>query len=118
MEFFEFSVRMRDALGVIKQEVGNDIPLQHLAVLFDVAANPDTSIGEVGKRLGMPSSSISRAVAALSRWSWTKKEGYGLLQKEEDLFESRRKVLRLTQEGVKLIKVMNQQFLKKSSKLD
>jgi DNA-binding MarR family transcriptional regulator len=110
MENLDFAIRMRNALGVIREDLGADFPSQHLAVLYDIAANPDTSIGEVGNRLGMPSSSISRAVAALSKWSWTKKQGHGLVEKIEDIYESRRKLLRLSQQGAMLVNRMREAF--------
>jgi hypothetical protein len=58
----------------------------------------------------MPSSSSSRAVAALTGWSWTKKEGYGLVEKVEDLYESRRKLVRLSQHGKQLVDQMQKAF--------
>jgi len=112
MTSFSFATSMQKALSELKAVTGADFPSQQLAVLMDIAANPDTPIGEIGKRLDMTTSSASRAVAALANWSWTKKTGYGLVEKVEDKFESRRKLVRLTQDGRKLVDLMQQKFEK------
>jgi len=101
-----FPTQLRDALSHLKKLTGNDFPMQQLLVLLDIAANPDTSSGEVAKRLDMTSTSASRAVAALSSFSWTKKSGYGLVSKTEDLMEGRRKNLKLTPEGENIVASM------------
>jgi DNA-binding MarR family transcriptional regulator len=110
MEHMEFVTRLRNTLIAIKTELGSDFPSQYLAVLLDVAANPDTAIGGTAKRLEMTTSSVSRAAAALSKWSWTKKEGHGLIEKTEDPFESRRKLLRLTQDGTRVVSILKARF--------
>jgi len=101
---------MQRALTELRETTGSDFPSQQLAVLFDIAAHPETSIGDCAKRLGMTTSSTSRAVAALANWSWTKKEGYGLVEKVEDMYESRRKLVRLTQQGNRLVNKMQEKF--------
>lgn len=107
----EFSLGMCRVWKVIRKELGSDFPSQHLAALLDVAAHPDSSVGDIGKRLGMPSSTVSRTVSALSTWSWTKKEGHGLIQKTEDIYESRRKLVNLTQEGKHLVKLLHKAYI-------
>lgn len=110
MEFIPFSNKFQRALLVVRNATGSDFPAQQLMILLDVASNPDTPIGEIGKRLDMPTSSVSRSVAALSNWSWTKKSGYGLVEKTEDIYEARRKLVRLTQHGKQLVKLMKDAF--------
>ena len=110
MTSFSFATSMQKAISELKAVTGADFPSQQLAVLMDIAANPDTPIGEIGKRLDMTRSSASLAVAALANWSWTKKTGYGLVEKVEDKFESRRKLVRLTQDGRRLVGLMQQKF--------
>jgi len=105
-----FATSMQKALSELRAVTGTDFPSQQLTVLMDVAANPDTPIGEIAKRLGMTTTSASRAVAALADWSWTKKAGYGLVEKVEDKFESRRKQVRLTQDGRRLVNLMQEKF--------
>lgn len=110
MAFLSFAGSMQRALSELRKATGADFPSQQLAVLMDVSANPDTPIGEIAKRLDMATSSASRAVAALASWSWTKKSGYGLVEKVEDKFESRRKLVRLTQDGRRLVSLMQERF--------
>ena len=110
MENLIFVARMRKMFRVVHEELGKDFPSQYLAVVFDVAGNPDTSVGGISKRLGMTSSSVSRAVSALSTWSWTKKQGHGLLEKAEDAYESRRKLVRLNQHGSRFVTLLREAF--------
>lgn len=105
-----YAVRLESSLNKMREQTGSDFPMQHLIVLLDVAAHPDTPIGQIAKRLNMPKSSASRAVAALSDWSWTKKNGYGLVKKEIDPMESRSKVIRLTAEGMHILQTMTTAF--------
>ena len=63
-----FPLNLRDSLSHLKKLTGSNFPMQQLLVLLDIAANPDTSTGEVANRIGMTSSSTSRAVAALSNF--------------------------------------------------
>lgn len=107
----EFTAGMARALKFVRTELGSDFPAQHLAALMDIASHPDSSIGDIGKRVGMPSSTISRAIAALSGWSWTKKTGHGLVVKTEDMYESRSKVVNLTQEGKHFVKLLHKAFI-------
>lgn len=105
-----FPINLSRSLLRIKELTGSDFPMQQLLVLLDIAANPGTSVGEVQQRLGMTSSSTSRAVAALSKFSWTKKSGYGLIYKTEDMMEARRKNLNLTEEGKEIVSAMYESF--------
>jgi DNA-binding MarR family transcriptional regulator len=105
-----FPINLSQSLLRVKELTGSDFPMQQLLVLLDVAANPDSSVGETSERLGMTNSSTSRAVAALSKFSWTKKSGYGLISKTEDLMESRRKNLNLTDEGIEIVSAMYASF--------
>jgi len=106
----EFALSTARMLKVIRDKMSTDFPSQHLAALMDIAAHPDSSIGDIGKRLGMPSSSVSRTISALSKWSWTKKTGHGLVVKTEDIYESRRKIVNLTQEGQRFVKELKAAF--------
>lgn len=108
-----FSMSMARVLKVVREELGADFPSQHMAALVDIASHPDSSIGDIGKRVGMPSSTVSRSVAALSKWSWTKKSGHGLVVKAEDLYEARRKLVNLTQEGKHVIRLMKEAYEEK-----
>lgn len=110
MEYMSFASNFQRALLVVRNETGSDFPAQQLMVLLDIATHPETSVGEIGKRLDMPTSSVSRAVSALTDWSWTKKSGYGLVEKTEDLYESRRKLVRLTQHGKQLVNLMKSTY--------
>lgn len=110
MEHLDFSSKMARVLKAVREVTGSDFPAQQLAVFMDIASHPETSVGMIGKRLDLPASSVSRAVAALTNWSWTKKSGYGLVEKVEDMYESRRKLVRLTQQGTQLVNQMQAAF--------
>jgi DNA-binding MarR family transcriptional regulator len=81
------------------------MPLQTLAVFLDAAIHegePENSVSEIGKRVGLQSSSASRNVAALSKWHWLKKPGLELLDTVPDPMEMRRKIVALTPKGRRL----------------
>jgi len=104
IKYLDFALKMKRVLNTLQEELDNkNIAVQHVVVLFDIASHPDTSVGEISKRCGLGGSVTSRAVAALSGWSWTKKDGMGLIEKHEDIYESRRRLVRLSQQGSKLM---------------
>lgn len=82
--------------------IDSEMPIQTLAVFLDIAENPGTSVVEVAKRLNMTNAATARNVSTLSDRTWLKKKGLGLIAKEEDPFELRRKILTLTPKGVRL----------------
>jgi len=100
----EFVSAMQMNGKILREELGPDFPSQYMTVFFDIAAHPESSISEIGGRLEMTTSSVSRAVAALSTWSWTKKKGQGLVEKTIDPYESRRKNVKLSMHGEDLLR--------------
>jgi DNA-binding MarR family transcriptional regulator len=113
MENLQFILKLRNTLQELRStSSGAEIPIQQICVLLHIAANPSCTIGEIADEVGMAQSSASRAVSALSSWSWTKKGGRGLVEKTEDLYESRRKLVQLTPEGRALIKRLQEVFEK------
>ena len=79
-----------------------ELPIQTLAVFLDIAENPGTSIVDVARRLRMTNAATARNVSTLSDRTWLKKPGLGLVYKEDDPQELRRKILTLTAKGVRL----------------
>lgn len=63
-----------------------------------------TTIQDVGAYLGVSSASASRNVMALTKVSWTRKEGAGLVYSEENPERRIEKFLYLTEDGKALVK--------------
>ena len=74
------------------------------ALAFIVIAQNDhdgtpLTVYEVGDHLNCTSASASRNVAALSAWSRHKKEGYGLVEANENPIKRNEKIITLTPKG-------------------
>lgn len=80
-----------------------EMPMQMAAVFLLVAINPDLTLKNISERLGIAQASASRNVAALSDWHRNKKPGHGLIEARPDPFEMRRKILRLTPKGKRVL---------------
>lgn len=97
--------RLSQALSVVRT-VDETMPVQTLAVLLEVAQNERLSVSELAQRTGIHPSSASRNVAALSQWHWLKRPGLQLVVSEPDPMELRRKVVRLSARGRRMIETI------------
>tara|TARA_R110000851_G_scaffold227952_1_gene380714 strand:- start:296 stop:559 length:264 start_codon:yes stop_codon:yes gene_type:complete len=79
---------------------------QQALVFITVALNEGMTMKDLGKNLGISQSSCSRNIAALSRIHRLNKLGLDLVVATEDPEERRRKVLRLTHKGKKVIETL------------
>jgi DNA-binding MarR family transcriptional regulator len=94
--------RLSTALSTVRV-LDDSMPVQTLAVLIEVAKTPTISVSELASKVGIAQSSASRNVAALSDWHWLKKPGLGLVVTDLDPMDQRKKFVRLTPKGQKLV---------------
>ena len=81
-----------------------EMPAQQMQVLFYVALNEGNTQRELCRDLGMPVSTASRNVAALSHVHRLGKEGLGLVTWVDDPEDRRAKLLTLTSKGQALMR--------------
>jgi DNA-binding MarR family transcriptional regulator len=94
--------RLSTALSAVRT-LDDSMPVQTLAVFLEVAKNPQISVTELATKCGLAQSSASRNVAALSDWHWLKKPGLGLVITDLDPMDMRKKFVKLTPKGQKLV---------------
>ncbi len=80
------------------QKVDPEFPLQYALCLAEISRNEGLSLTRLSERTGMPLSTVSRIVGALSRHR-QRGAAFGLIQVSVAANERRRKELRLTAEG-------------------
>src|SRR5271166_4691704 len=76
-----------------------NFPLPYSVFLLEVARNEGCSLGDLRKATGMPLSSLSRILWALSTRRQTGAEPYRLIQQDYAPDNRRRKVIRLSRKG-------------------
>ena len=76
-----------------------EMPIQTVAVFLKVANEDGITMKDLGESLGIPQSSCSRNVAALSKLNRLNKSGHDLVYAVEDPVERRRKIVKLTPKG-------------------
>ena len=81
----------------------DSIPVQTVAVFLDIAKNEGISVKDLAEKAGIAPSSASRNVAALSDWHWLKKPGLGVVETQDDPQDMRKKTVKLTAKGKKLV---------------
>lgn len=99
------------ALGVLRQHVHKELPLQHITLLLAVSEYPGITMPELMRLLEMPQGSLSRNVKVMS--SYVAREngvavlrGYNLLRTERDPGQRRVLSVYLTSRGEALIKTL------------
>jgi DNA-binding MarR family transcriptional regulator len=76
-----------------------NFPLPYSVFLFEVARNEGCSLGDISKTTGMPLSTSSRILSALSSRRQNGAEPYRLIEQDYDPDNRRRKVIRLSAKG-------------------
>lgn len=77
-----------------------EMPIQVATVFLEVANNGEPILmTDLGDRVGIAQSSVSRNVAALSKVNRFHQPGFDLLEAREDPMERRRKLVDLTVKG-------------------
>lgn len=90
------------------RQYNSEFGCQTFEALLTIGLNPDMGVTELADKLDMTMASASRNVQYLSAWRKVGDEGYGLVEVAYDLYDRRRKLLRLTDEGKKLVAKLTQ----------
>ncbi len=87
-------------IGLLRelQKIDPEFPLQYAVCLAEIAQNEGLSLTHLSERTGMPLSTVSRIVGALSRHR-QRGTAYGLIRVSVAAEERRRKELHLTGQG-------------------
>lgn len=91
---------------VLESELDRDLPFAHVISFFMVATAGEDGIdqGALQQALGTSSASISRTLQTLSSMHYLKnRAGLQLISRELDVMDNRRRIVRLTPKGVKLL---------------
>ncbi|GGF32889.1 hypothetical protein GCM10011611_43830 [Aliidongia dinghuensis] len=83
-----------------------DLPIQYALSFLTIAQREGMSMGELAQHLGIAQSSASRNIAALSKWHSFGKAGHDLVEAHEDPRERRRKLVKLTPKGQRLVEIL------------
>jgi DNA-binding MarR family transcriptional regulator len=81
------------------RKIDPEMPLQQITVLTLVAFNSGITMKDIGERMGMAQSTVSRNCAALGKTHRLGVAGKGLISTAEDPHERRRKIVSLTPKG-------------------
>lgn len=93
---------LKTLLSVFR-EVDPEMPAQQMMVLLAVAEEPDLTMAKLAEVVGISQSSTSRNVAALAQVHRKGLPGHDLVFAYEDPMERRRKLVRLTSKGTRLM---------------
>lgn len=99
------------------QEIDSEFPLQYAICLGHIALNEGLSLTDLSRKSGMPLSTVSRTIGALSdqrRYG----TAYGLVNAVVSNRERRRKELYLTRRGHSLIRSLQQKLALSSAKTE
>jgi len=88
------------------RKIDPEMPIQMAVIFLNVAADEGLNMTDLYKRSGVSQASVSRNVAALSKWHRLNKAGHDLVTTKEDPAERRRKVVFLTPKGQLLAKAI------------
>ena len=83
-----------------------EMPIQTAAAYLEVANREGQTMSEIAKTLGLAQSSCSRNISALSKRHRHGKAGLDLVIATEDPDERRRKIVRLTAKGKRVLKTI------------
>lgn len=93
-------------------EVSQDLPFRCVSVFLEVARRDARGDGitvtELAKALDISQPASSRMVSLLDEATWKGRPGAGLIRSVADPYDSRRRVLRLSDKGARLIDKLTQ----------
>ncbi len=90
-------------LRVAREKIDPELPTQHLHLFLHAVLNTGSTIKELETLTGISRAAASRIVDYLSFRQYRDKPGPGLLAAEEDPFERRRKIVRVTPKGERFL---------------
>lgn len=85
-----------------------EMAIQTAYIFLMVAQVPSIYQRELATRVDLTSSSLSRAISTLDKWSWLKKPGLHLVSSEVDLMDRRQRIIKLTKKGQDLYRKLMQ----------
>lgn len=98
----------------VLRTISPDMPMQQAEVLIAIANKPGITMSDLAKRTGLSQSSISRNIAALSKFHRIGKPGLDLVEAVTDPRETRRRLVYLTTNGkmhvTKLFRVFDENY--------
>ena len=94
-----------ETFRLLHQEISGSQIMVYLTVAM---SHPEAvAMQDIGKRLTMPQSTLSRIVSSLSRYDRNKKQGLNLVLAYENPMERRSKLVQLTPSGVVLLRQLS-----------
>lgn len=96
-------LRLRAVLDVVR-DVNPEMPAQTLQALVLVALEPNISMSDLEKRLGVSSAATSRIIARLSEWERHEVPGRNWLEQRMNPLDRRYRVVELKPKGMTLMK--------------
>ena len=99
------TARLNDLFRALEEfrKLDPTMPSQTAAIFLYVAVHPGCTMKDVAEALGTSESSVSRNVSALSDWHRLKRPGLGLVTKDYDPYELRRRIINLTPKGQRVL---------------
>lgn len=101
------AAKLYKAIQILADHVGREAPLTQVLAYLKIGARDEVDQGRLMEELGLSSAGSSRTIQALSNVHYAKnRPGYGLVERQLDPMDLRRRVLTLTPEGKKLLTKM------------
>jgi DNA-binding MarR family transcriptional regulator len=110
MQHKEVAEVLFETLQVIRAELDPEMQLQTLLTLLIVDMEPGITMTEALKKIGISQAAMSRNAAILGRLYSKGEPGLDMIAATEDPMERRRKVMRMTPKGEKLLAELAARF--------
>ena len=94
--------QLREALEAVR-EIDGDLTAGQILTLIEVALSPGTTVSNIGQRLGVQLSTVSRNADIVGTYGRQGKKGLGLVERRPDPEDRRVKGLYLTAKGVRAV---------------
>lgn len=94
--------KFSDAFSFVQEEVGERFPAPLLKTLLLLAEKPGITSTEIAERLQLPKQTVSRYFIFLSKGK-IGETGMGLITTEEDPYDTRKKISKLTTKGERFL---------------
>lgn len=102
-----------DALVAFKEFTGDqDVQVQAIQTFLKVATSASPTIDDIAKTIGLNQSTASRNVKKLAVGPY-QQPGYGLITIELDMYDQRRRILKLSARGHELVRFLESRTMPK-----
>lgn len=98
------TAKLLNFLNVFREEIDTAIPATYMAAFLLVALKPGKGASDYGRELGLAQAVTSRILLEIGKKSRTGKEGYGLVDSDQDPIDLRLRRNYLTPKGEALFK--------------